>query len=137
MNSAKSLLPVACLVIVLSCGGSGDDSGEGDAGSVDSIAYRIVPNAALYWEADYEGMLLEVKSNMNPESCQAICTANSECTFFYFNARGSLDLPPLSTDPFDCAFFRGKLWAGEANHTDSYVKTVNGKDAWDLAPGSL
>jgi hypothetical protein len=96
------------------------------------IDFRKVPNVALYQGADYPGMLLSVRSQGSVEDCKRLCRENRECTFFYFNERGGMILPVLTTQKDDCAFFRGKLWVGTANNTDTYVKQVDGVDAWDL-----
>jgi DNA-binding beta-propeller fold protein YncE len=89
----------------------------------ENLDFNMYPNAALYYGADYAGMLLYVRSNMTPESCMQICRGDAECTFFYHNARGPLSLPPLNTNTNDCAFFRGTLWAGASGNSDTYVKT--------------
>lgn len=124
MQVHKTFLAGVILLSIASCGDS--------VNKVVAVTYRMAPNTALYGEADYAGQLLEVKSNMTAESCENICSANVECTFFYFNARGNLVLVPLTTDLYDCAFFRGELWAGSANNTDTYIKMIDGVDAWDL-----
>jgi len=84
--------------------------------------FATYPNCALYQEADYAGMLLYVMHNMTADACKQICRNDAECAFFYHNARGGLSLPPLTTELNDCAFFRGTLWAGTSGHSDTYVK---------------
>jgi len=125
---------IGCLVLVLFTACSDDE----DCATCpeNPVSFREVPGAALYGEADYEGMLLYVVSDGTVERCKGICEGDPECTFFYFNARGDLDLVPLSTDLNDCAFFRGTLWVGAAGNTDTYVKQINGVDAWETAKAS-
>jgi len=31
-----------------------------------------------------------------------------------------------------CSFFRGSLWVGSAFQCDTYIKQIDGVDAWDV-----
>lgn len=145
MQKAVALIPILALLALAACSGSDSNPitpptgttfrvlpntalyGEADYDGMllaveEDCDFKEVPNAALYGEADYEGLLLRVESNMTAEACKDSCRADPECTFFYHNARGNLVLEPLTTQQNDCAFFRGKLWAGSAPQSDTYVK---------------
>jgi len=125
----KLLLGLLVLVLALpAC--SDDDESPTDPGP--SVSFRKVPNVALYGGANYDGMLLYVKEDGSVDVCEAICREDPDCNFFYFNERGGLSLTPLTTPPDACAFFRGTLWVGTANQSDTYVKQIDGVDAWDV-----
>jgi hypothetical protein len=126
-----TLVVLTALLIVAGC--SDDDGSPASPDPLDAtVSFREVPNTALYGGADYEGMLLSVRGDGSVGVCQAICEADPECTFFYFNARGRLALEPLTTQRDDCVFFRGQLGSGRSQYSDTYVKQVDGVDAWEV-----
>ena len=96
------------------------------------VEFRKVANVALYSGASYKTMLLYTQKKTTAAECEKVCRADEECNFFYYNERGGLNITPLVTEKDECAFFRGKLWAGTSTNSDTYVKQVGGVDAWDL-----
>lgn len=132
MRLATVLLLALCFSIT-AC--SEDDASPAAPVQVGEIEFRKVPNTALYGGANYAGMLLYVHEQGSVSECQQMCEEDPECNFFYYNERGGLVLQALTTKKDDCAFFRGKLWSGTANQSDTYVKQIDGVDAWDLAKG--
>ncbi len=125
-------ISIALVLLALALPGCSDDD-ESPTLPESSITFRKVPNVALYGGANYEDMLLYVRSDGSVTTCQEICEADPECNFFYYNERGGLELDALTTQMHDCAFFRGRLWVGSApRSSDTYVKQVDGVDAWDV-----
>jgi hypothetical protein len=135
-SNAMKTIPVALVLLALSLSLPGcsddDESPTSPEARETSITFRKVPNVALYGGANYEDMLLYVRSDGSVTTCQEICEADPECNFFYYNERGGLVLDALTTQMHDCAFFRGRLWVGSAPRSDTYVKQVDGVDAWDV-----
>lgn len=105
--------------------GPGDDPADGD------VSFRLIDKVALYGGANWNTRIKTIR-NSSASACKAACAENNDCTFAVFNARGNLILGMGKNTLYkDCSLFRGKLWAGSAPQSDTYVKQKNGKDVWE------
>ena len=102
------------------------------------VRFEKKPNVAQYGGAAWDNVLRRIK-NTDAQTCQAACAEDGECTFLFHNSRGNLVIGhhhrpvdhSINSSLNECVLFFGKPWWGSAPQSDGYIKTIDGRPAWE------